>query len=223
MVEDDSSTAELIAINLHHAGFEVVQAFDAVQARFAVNGVLPRLVVVDWMLPGLSGVALIRKWRSEPRMQAMPIIMLTGRSEEADIVAGLEAGADDYVVKPFSPSLLLARINALLRRRAPEMLDARVVVGPLSVDPASHQVRANGNEVRLHHTEFRLLHFLMTYPYRVHTRKMLLDRVWGDHVFIEERTVDAHIKRLRVALGRCKCEAMVQTVRGAGYRLAHEA
>ena len=223
IVEDEPAIAELISINLNYAGFEVVRAVDAGQAQKIVNEVLPSLVVVDWMLPGQSGVALVRQWRHEPRTQVLPIIMLTGRSEEADTVAGLEAGADDFMTKPFSPSVLLARINALLRRRAPETLDVSVVIGPLSIDPATHRVRAHGSPVTLNPTDFKVLHFLMTYPDQVHTRKMLLDRIWGDHVFIEERTIDVHIKRLRSALGSFGCAAMVQTVRGSGYRLVHEA
>ena len=219
IVEDEPAIAELISLNLRHAGFETTCAVDATQAQTAVDGILPGLAIVDWMLPGLSGVALVRQWRREPRTQALPIIMLTGRCEEKDIVAGLEAGADDYLGKPFSPSVLFARINALLRRRAPESLDVAVVVGSLSIDPATHRVSAHGSDVKLNPTEFKLLHFLMTYPQRVHTRKVLLDRIWGDHVFIEERTIDVHIKRLRMALSRFSCDAMVETVRGSGYRL----
>lgn len=223
IIEDESAVAELISLNLSYAGFEVVCAVDAAQARAVVDGVLPSLVVVDWMLPGQSGVALVRQWRRELRTQALPIIMLTGRSEEADIVAALEAGADDFMTKPFSPSVLFARINALLRRRAPETLDVSVALGPLSMDPATHRVSAGGNQVKLNPTEFKLLHFLMTYPHQVHSRKMLLDRIWGDHVFIEERTVDVHIKRLRTALSGFGRGAMIETVRGSGYRLTLEA
>jgi two-component system, OmpR family, phosphate regulon response regulator PhoB len=223
VVEDEPAIAELISLNLHHAGLEVTCVTDAGQAQAVVNGVLPSLAVVDWILPGQSGVALVRQWRREPRTQALPIVMLTGRSKDADVVAGLDAGADDYLTKPFSPKLLFARINALLRRRAPETLNVRVVLGPLSLDPATRRASAQNHEVQLNPTEFKLLHFFMTYPHQVHTRKMLLDRVWGDHVFIEERTIDAHIKRLRVALSRFSCDAMVETVRGAGYRLALEA
>ena len=222
IVEDEPAIVELISINLSYAGFEVVCAVDAGQAQATVNGVLPSLAVVDWMLADQSGVALVRQWRREPRTHALPVIMLTGRSEEADIVAGLEAGADDYLTKPFSPSVLFARINALLRRRAPETLDVTVVVGPLSIDPMTHRVSSRGGQVKLNPTEFKLLHFFMAYPNQVHSRKMLLDRIWGDHVFIEERTVDVHIKRLRTALSSFGCDAMVETVRGTGYRLAHE-
>ena len=205
VVEDESAIAELIAINLRHAGHEVTVAADAEQAQFEVDAVLPDLVVLDWMLPGQSGLALARQWRSAASARAsMPIIMLTARAEEADKIAGLDAGADDYLAKPFSTHELMARIRAVLRRKAPESLDAAVEVGELRLDPATRRVTRRvgeaSHEVRIGPTEFRLLHFLMTHPERVHSRAQLLDRVWGDHVFIEERTVDVHVKRLRDAL-----------------------
>ncbi len=221
VVEDESAIAELISINLRHAGFEVTIAGDAEQAQVAVDGVLPSLVVLDWMLPGRSGHALARQWRTEPRTRALPIIMLTARAEESDMISGLDAGADDYLTKPFSANELLARIRALLRRRAPEALDAAVEVGLLTLNPATRRVTSQGREVKIGATEFKLLHFLMTHPERVHSRAQLLDRVWGDHVFIEERTVDVHVKRLREALGTVACQHMIETVRGAGYRLTH--
>lgn len=221
VVEDESAIAELIAINLRHAGHEVTMATDANQAQLEVDAVLPDLVVLDWMLPGQSGLALARQWRGAARTRAMPVIMLTARSEEADKIAGLDAGADDYLAKPFSTNELMARIRAVLRRKAPQSLDTAVLVGDLRLDPATRRVtRRVGEatqEVRIGPTEFRLLHFLMTHPERVHSRSQLLDRVWGDHVFIEERTVDVHVKRLREALGAAS--VMVETVRGAGYRL----
>ena len=220
VVEDESAIAELIAINLRHAGFEVTIAADAEQAQAAVDQVLPHLVILDWMLPGRSGHALARQWRLASRTRDLPIIMLTARADEADKVSGLDAGVDDYLTKPFSVNELLARIRALLRRRAPDALDAVVQVGALSLDPATHRVLGNGREVRIGATEFRLLHFLMSHPERVHSRAQLLDRVWGDHVFIEERTVDVHIKRLRETLAAVDCQHMIETVRGAGYRLA---
>ena len=220
VVEDESAIAELIAINLRHAGFEVTVADDAEQAQAAVDQVLPHLVILDWMLPGKSGHALARQWRLAPRTRDLPVIMLTARADEADKVAGLDAGADDYLTKPFSVNELLARIRALLRRRSPDALDAVVEVGALSLDPATHRVLGHGREVRVGATEFRLLHFLMSHPERVHSRAQLLDRVWGDHVFIEERTVDVHIKRLRETLAAVCCQHMIETVRGAGYRLA---
>jgi len=220
VVEDEPAIAELIAINLRHAGFEVTVAADADEAQDAVDGVLPALVVLDWMLPGRSGYALVRQWRAVPRTRALPVIMLTARSEEADKVSGLDAGADDYLTKPFSANELLARIRALLRRQSPDALDAAVEVGALKLDPATRRVTSRGREVKIGATEFKLLHFLMTHPERVHSRTQLLDRVWGDHVFIEERTVDVHIKRLRETLTPVDCQHMIETVRGAGYRLA---
>ena len=221
VVEDESAIAELISINLRHAGFEVTLAGDAEQARVAVDGMLPSLVVLDWMLPGQSGLALARQWRAEPRTRSLPIIMLTARAEESDMILGLDAGADDYLSKPFSANELLARIRALLRRRAPEALDSVVEVGALAINPATRRVTSLGREVKVGATEFRLLHFFMTHPERVHSRAQLLDRVWGDHVFIEERTVDVHVKRLREALATVACQHMIETVRGAGYRLTH--
>jgi two-component system phosphate regulon response regulator PhoB len=227
VVEDESAIAELVAINLRHAGYEVTLAASADQASAAVDGVLPDLVVLDWMLPGASGLQLARQWRAQPRTKALPIIMLTARSHESDTVAGLEAGADDYLTKPFSVNELLARIKALLRRSAPEALDAAVEVAGLTLDPATRRVtRRVGDRVRdvkLGPTEFRLLHFLMTHPERVHSRTQLLDRVWGDHVFIEERTVDVHVKRLREALAPVDAARLIETVRGAGYRLTQHA
>jgi len=220
IVEDEPAIAELIAINLRHAGFEVTIAGDAEQAQAALDQVLPHLVILDWMLPGTSGHSLARQWRAAPRTRELPIIMLTARAEEADKVSGLDAGADDYLSKPFSINELLARIRALLRRRSPSALDAVVEVGALSLNPATRRVVGHGREVKIGATEFKLLHFLMAHPERVHSRAQLLDRVWGDHVFIEERTVDVHIKRLRETLAAVDCQHMIETVRGAGYRLA---
>jgi two-component system phosphate regulon response regulator PhoB len=164
-------------------------------------------------------VQLAKRWRSEQRTKDLPIIMLTARTEEADKVQGLDAGADDYLTKPFSPSELMARIRAVLRRKAPEALDTAVDVGGLRLDPGTRRVSFGETELKLGPTEFRLLHFFMTHPERVHSRSQLLDRVWGDHVFIEERTVDVHVKRLREALAPAGCSRMVETIRGAGYRL----
>jgi two-component system, OmpR family, phosphate regulon response regulator PhoB len=227
VVEDESAIAELIAINLRHAGHEVTVAADANQAQFEVDAVLPDLVVLDWMLPGQSGLALARQWRATPRTRSIPLIMLTARSEESDKIAGLDAGADDYLAKPFSTNELMARIRAVLRRKAPESLDTAVAVGELRLDPATRRVTRRvgeaSQEVRIGPTEFRLLHFLMTHTERVHSRSQLLDRVWGDHVFIEERTVDVHVKRLRDALLPVQCAHLVETVRGAGYRMSEQA
>jgi two-component system phosphate regulon response regulator PhoB len=227
VVEDEPAIAELIAINLRHAGHEVTLAMDAVQAQSEVDAVLPDLVLLDWMLPGQSGLSLARQWRAAARSRSMPMIMLTARAEESDKVAGLDAGADDYLAKPFSTNELIARIRAVLRRRSPESLDAIVELADLRLDPSTRRVvRCIGGverEIRIGPTEFRLLHFLMTHPERVHSRSQLLDRVWGDHVFIEERTVDVHVKRLRDALASANCAQWVETVRGAGYRMNEHA
>jgi two-component system, OmpR family, phosphate regulon response regulator PhoB len=226
VVEDESAIAELIAINLRHAGFEVTVAVDADAAQREVDRVLPDLVLLDWMLPGQSGVQLARRWRGESRTRELPLIMLTARAEEADKITGLDSGADDYLTKPFSTKELLARIRAVLRRKAPEALDSAVEVGGLRLDPSTRRVTRRiddePREVKVGPTEFRLLHFFMTHPERVHSRAQLLDRVWGDHVFIEERTVDVHVKRLREALAPVQCATLIETVRGAGYRLTQQ-
>ena len=227
VVEDESAIAELVAINLRHAGYEVSIAGNADEAQRETDQVLPDLVILDWMLPGQSGLALARRWRADQRTREVPIIMLTARADESDKVAGLDVGADDYLTKPFSTQELLARMRAVLRRKAPEALDAPVEVSGLRLNPATRRVsclRADGErEVKLGPTEFRLLHFFMTHPERVHSRSQLLDRVWGDHVFIEERTVDVHIKRLREALAPVGCSALIETVRGVGYRMTQRA
>jgi two-component system, OmpR family, phosphate regulon response regulator PhoB len=217
IVEDEPSIAELIAVNLRHNGFQSVWAEDGVSAQREVDAVLPDVILLDWMLPGQSGVSLARKWRSDTRTKAVPILMLTARGDEPDKVAGLDAGADDYVTKPFSTQELLARIRAVLRRRTPEQAHDAIAIGQLELDAATHRATWKGEALRLGPTEFKLLHYLMKHAERVHSRAQLLDKVWGDHVFIEERTVDVHIKRLRESLG--EAGAMVETVRGAGYRL----
>jgi two-component system, OmpR family, phosphate regulon response regulator PhoB len=223
VVEDEAAIAELVAINLRHAGYEVTVVGDADSAIQSVDRMLPDLVLLDWMLPGQSGLALAKAWRAAARTKPLPIIMLTARAEEGDKLAGLDGGADDYLTKPFSPKELLARIRAVLRRKAPQALDEAVEVAGLRLDPATRRVNrvVEGamREVKVGPTEFRLLHFLMTHPERVHSRAQLLDRVWGDHVFIEERTVDVHVKRLREALTPVNGAQLVETVRGAGYRM----
>jgi two-component system phosphate regulon response regulator PhoB len=209
---------------LRHAGYGVAIADTADEARRSVDRELPALVILDWMLPGESGVQLAKSWRGSERTRDLPIIMLTARAEEADKVIGLEAGADDYLTKPFSGKELIARIRAVLRRRAPHKLEEALRVGPLVLDPLAHRVSASlaagQTELKLGPTEFRLLRFLMSHPDRVHSRAQLLDRVWGDHVYIEERTVDVHIKRLRENLATVGLSALIETVRGAGYRLS---
>ena len=216
IVEDESAIAELIAVNLRHNGFQPVWAEDGEAAQRELDAVLPDVILLDWMLPGTSGLMLARKWRADPRTKTVPILMLTARGDEPDKIAGLDAGADDYVTKPFSTQELLARIRAVLRRRAPEQLADTVSLGALVLDAATHRVSFEGNPLKVAPTEFKLLHYLMRHAERVHSRTQLLDKVWGDHVFIEERTVDVHVKRLREALGQAG--TMVETVRGAGYR-----
>ena len=217
IVEDEPAIAELIAVNLRHGGFDPVVAEDSVSAQRELDAVLPDAILLDWMLPGQSGLALARHWRKQARTKSIPILMLTARGDEPDKVAGLDAGADDYITKPFSTQELLARIRAVLRRRAPESVNDSVAVGALVLDAATHRISYLGPELKLGPTEFKLLHYLMKHAERVHSRRSLLDKVWGDHVFIEERTVDVHVKRLREALGAAG--TMVETVRGAGYRL----
>ena len=220
VVEDEPAIQELIAYNLKQAGHLPLRADNAEQALNLISNALPDLVLLDWMLPGLSGIELARRLRADKRTRSIPIIMLTARSDEQDKLQGLETGADDYITKPFSPRELNARIKAVLRRRAPQMTDDTVQLGGLKLDPASHRVTGNGEPVDLGPTEFRLLHFLMTHAERVHSRTQLLDQVWGDHVFVEERTVDVHIRRLRKALEPTELDALVQTVRGTGYRFS---
>ena len=220
LVEDEPAIQELIAFNLEQAGHHVLRADTAEQGLSLVKNALPDLVLLDWMLPGVSGIDFTRRLRSDERTKTVPIIMLTARSEEPDKIAGLESGADDYTTKPFSPRELVARIKAVLRRRAPQMTDDVVDVNGLRLDPTTHRVTAQGRPLDLGPTEFRLLHFFMTHSERVHSRSQLLDHVWGDHVFVEERTVDVHIRRLRSAL-EPSCHAdLIQTVRGAGYRFS---
>lgn len=222
LVEDEPAIQELIAANLTRAGHMVMRAADAETGQRIVREALPDLILLDWMLPGMSGVEFARRLRADERTRAIPIIMLTARSEEQDKVLGLETGADDYITKPFSPRELVARIKAVLRRRAPQATEDAVEMGGLRLDPATHRVSAAGESLNLGPTEFRLLHFLMTHAERVHSRSQLLDQVWGDHVFVEERTVDVHIRRLRSALEPSLHDRLVQTVRGSGYRFSTE-
>ncbi len=217
IVEDEAAIAELVAVNLRHNGFSPVWASDGEAAQRELDAVLPDVILLDWMLPGQSGVALAKRWRADARTKGVPILMLTARSDEPDKVAGLDAGADDYITKPFSTQELLARMRAVLRRRAPEQVADSVTMGELVLDGATHRVSYQGQSLKLGPTEFKLLHYLMKHAERVHSRGQLLDKVWGDHVFIEERTVDVHVKRLRESLG--DAGAMVETVRGAGYRM----
>ncbi|MFT3805163.1 MAG: phosphate regulon transcriptional regulator PhoB [Burkholderiaceae bacterium] len=218
IVEDEPAIRELIAVNLRHAGYVPLQAADVASARVQIDAALPDLILLDWMLPDTSGVELARRLRADARTRELPIIMLTARADETDKLNGFDAGADDYLTKPFSPRELLARIRALLRRSAPESTDDPVEIGGLRLEPDTFRVSAQGEPIELSPTEFRLLHYLMKHPDRVLSRAKLLDSVWGDHVFIEERTVDVHIRRLRLALQRTGHDRLVDTVRGGGYR-----
>ncbi len=219
-VEDEPAIAELLRVNLVDVGYEVQTAPDAETAQALLRDALPDLVLLDWMLPGQSGLALAKQLRADARTREVPIIMVTARSDEADKVAGLEAWVDDYVTKPFSPRELKARIKSVLRRRAPEAAQEPLTAGRLTLDPVTHRVTVDGRAVHLGPTEFRLLRFLLARPERVHSRAQLLDQVWGDQVYIEERTVDVHIRRLRVALEPFGEDRLIETVRGSGYRLA---
>src|SRR5690606_24923906 len=220
VVEDEPAIQELISVNLTFAGHKVLRAFDAEQAQTLIRAELPDLILLDWMLPGASGITFARSLRSDDRTRQIPLIMLTAKGAEHDKVEGLEAGADDYITKPFSPKELIARIKAVLRRRAPQLTDDVVQIGSLSLDPATRRVSGGSRSLSVGPTEFRLLHFFMTHTERVFSRAQLLDQVWGDHVFVEERTVDVHIRRLRKALEPSGHDTHIETVRGAGYRFA---
>lgn len=220
LVEDEAAIREMVTLALERVGFSVWQAADGVEAeRMLVDG-LPDLMLLDWMLPGISGVELARRLRRDEVTRELPIIMLTARSEEEDTIRGLESGVDDYMSKPFSPRELIARINALLRRSGPSQNGDKLEVQGLVLDNDSHRVSIEGEALEVGPTEFRLLQFFMTHPERVFSRGQLLDRVWSRGSFVEERTVDVHIRRLRKALEASGLDRMVQTVRGAGYRFS---
>jgi two-component system, OmpR family, phosphate regulon response regulator PhoB len=220
VVEDEPAIQELLSLTLSEAGHQAILAGDAAEAYQQAQNVLPDLILLDWMLPGMSGIEFARRLRGQARTQHVPIIMLTAKAEEQDKLIGLETGADDYMVKPFSTRELNARIKAVLRRRAPQMVEDRVQAGELLLDPVNYRISAGDKEILMGPTEFKLLHFFMTHPERVYSRIQLLDHVWGDHVFIEERTVDVHIRRLRSALEVASQEHVIQTVRGIGYRFS---
>lgn len=220
IVEDEPAIRELVAFNLGRAGYRVREAGDAGAALSVIRDAPPDLIVLDWMLPGMSGIDLARRLRSDPRTRKVPIILLTARTAEADRIAGLDIGADDYVTKPFSPRELTARVRAVLRRRLPQTDETPIELGPLRLDPESHRVSVRGDAIGLGPTEFRLLRDLMSHAERVRTRAQLLDGVWGNEVLVEERTVDVHIRRLRAALEPSGCDALIQTVRGTGYRFS---
>ena len=220
IVEDEPAIQELLAFNVMQAGYHPLRAEDADEAWQQIHNSAPDLILLDWMLPNTSGVVLARQLRSDAATRDIPIIMLTARGEERDKVLGLESGADDYITKPFSPRELMARIRAVLRRHVPQMSEETVTAGGLELSPTSHRVMANGSIIDLGPTEFRLLHFFMTHAERVYSRTQLLDQVWGTQVFVEERTVDVHIRRLRAAMEPLGMAKLIQTVRGSGYRFS---
>jgi two-component system phosphate regulon response regulator PhoB len=223
VVEDEPAIQELVSYTCTNNGFQVQRAESAGAAQAAIRARLPDLVILDWMLPDRAGIELLRELRTDDRTRTLPVIMLTAKGAEGDRVAGLDAGADDYVVKPFSPRELVSRVRAVFRRRAPEHSGETLAYGPLAIDPARHDVMVDGKPVRMGLAEFKLLRFMISQPERVFTRAQLLDNVWGDHVFIEERTVDVHVLRLRKALAAANAQNLVQTVRGLGYRLSSRA
>ena len=220
IVEDEAAIRDMVAMALHRADMKVDQAGDAQQAQIAIAEKVPDLILLDWMLPGTSGLELARRWRREDMTREVPIIMLTARGEEMDRVHGLESGVDDYVTKPFSTRELIARIKAVLRRSQADEGTGMLELGGLRIDGAAHRVFAGDEPVSIGPTEYRLLQFFMSHPERVYSRAQLLDRVWGGSVYVEERTVDVHIRRLRKTLEPWQMDSMVQTVRGAGYRFS---
>ena len=222
VVEDEKPIRDMLAFGLRRAGFEVLEAQDCQTARRRIADRLPDLVLVDWMLPDMSGLELTRTLKKDDATRELPVIMLTARAEEEDKVRGLEGGADDYITKPFSPRELVARINAVLRRMGAGEGEEVLEAGALAMNVASHRVTAGGDVLALGPTEFRLLKFFMTHRDRVYSRSQLLDRVWGGNVYVEERTVDVHIRRLRKALEPSGADALIQTVRGAGYRFSEQ-
>ena len=220
IVEDESPILELLALNISQAGYNPLRAISAEHAEKLISEALPDIILLDWMLPGMSGIDFAKKLRGNALTKAIPIIMLTARSDELDKVKGLEVGADDYITKPFSPRELNARIKAVLRRKAPELTEDLLTIKGLELDPVSHRVTGNNKPLEMGPTEFRLLHFFMSNPERVYSRSQLLDKVWGSQIFIEDRTVDVHIRRLRNILTQSQHEGLIQTVRGSGYRLS---
>jgi len=222
VVEDEAITRRMLVANLERAGHQVRSAGNVPEADAEISKLLPDLVLLDWVLPDASGVGFARRLRSDQRTRDIPIIMLTSRAQEGDLVAGLEAGADDYITKPFSPRELLARVKAQLRRRAPQTTDDVVEIAGLRVDPALKRISAGGREIDLSALEFRMLHFFATHPGRIFSREQLLNKLWGDHVYVQDRTVDAHIRALRHALRPSGHDLLVETVRGSGYCFRRE-
>lgn len=224
VVEDEAAIRDMLSFTLNAAEFEVIEAPNAEQGWKLILDQKPDILVLDWMLPGVSGVSLAQRIRQNDQTRALPIILLTARGEESDQVLGFESGADDYVIKPFSPRALVARLKALLRRKDPESMHSEILrQGKLKLDLTSYRFWVGEEEVRLGPTEFRLIQFFMMHPNRVYSRTQLLDQVWGENVVVEERTVDVHIRRLRRLLEPTGCEDYIQTIRGAGYRFSEPA
>ncbi len=220
IVDDEPAIREMVCLALRQADYSCLQAGDAQEAQAVLKQETPDLLLLDWMLPGTSGLELGRRLRREPLTRYLPIILLTARTQEDDKLKGFESGADDYITKPFSARELIARVKALLRRAAPMADEASIEIEGLTLDPATHRVQAADQKIELGPTEFRLLHFFMSHPERVHSRERMLDSVWGNNVYIDERTIDVHIRRLRKALAPTGHDRLIQTVRGAGYRLS---
>ncbi|HEY7840732.1 MAG TPA: phosphate regulon transcriptional regulator PhoB [Gammaproteobacteria bacterium] len=220
IIEDEAAIREMLGYTLMKEGFEFEEAADVEEARPLIAKGKPDLILLDWMLPGMNGVDYARRVRNDPETRDIPIIMLTARGEESDKIRGLDTGADDYVTKPFSTKELLARIRAVMRRTSQEAAGGVVTVDGLALDPETFRVTANGRNVEISPTEFRLLHFFITHPERVYSRAQLLDQVWGQNVYVEERTVDVHIRRLRKTLAPFGFERFIQTVRSVGYRFS---
>ena len=221
-IEDEPAISDILRVNLSFAGYDVISSNNVKQAESVIKTVIPGVIILDWMLPGTSGPSFAKRLRNDKRTHNIPVIMLTAKSLEENKIEGLNAGCDDYVVKPFSPKELVARVQAVLRRRSPELTKDVVSIFGLSLYPATRTVLGNKQEITLGPKEFKLLHYLMTHTERVHTRDHLLDRVWGDHVFVEERTVDVHVRRLRKALTSTGFHKLIQTVRGGGYKFISE-
>ena len=221
-IEDEPAISDILRVNLSFAGYDVISSNNVIQAESVIKTIIPGVIILDWMLPGTSGPIFAKRLRNDKRTHNIPVIMLTAKSLEENKIEGLNAGCDDYVVKPFSPKELIARVQAVLRRRSPELTKDAVSIFGLSLYPATRTVLGNKQEITLGPKEFKLLHYLMTHTERVHTRAHLLDQVWGDHVFVEERTVDVHVRRLRKALTSTGFHKLIQTVRGGGYKFISE-
>jgi len=222
IVEDEESILELIAINLHQAGFNPIRSLNAEYAENLIREALPDLIILDWMLPGMSGVEFAKRVRGNPNTKNIPIIMLTAKSDESNKLKGLDTGADDYMTKPFSPKELIARIKAVLRRKSPELVDEPISIKGFTLDPNKHLLQYNDKTITIGPTEFKLLNFFMKNPDRVFSRNQILDKIWGNKSDIDDRTVDVHIKRLRDTLKISGQESLIKTIRGIGYRLSKD-